>query len=869
MYRQALRGSISIFLILIMVPLLSGTYLAIDAGRTAAARSRMMSALNLTGNAALNDYDQALKDWYGLFAMGKSQEAMETELTAVFSGMIDAAEVTAGDPSLIEKYIGGFFQGLLGNDRSSYDNYVNTKTKTFSASFPSDAALARPDVLERTLTDYMKYRGPYRFARGVSQRLGAFHNIGEAADSLEKAGAYYDSLSGVSKQMEKMAAKLPVTTEFDEKAEETAIRTLLNGLDGLSGKVERSTKKAEAWKQSLDQMENGEAKALLSGDYKNTAEVLSQTGIENLRSRLNDDLEALENYKNEKKAAENAKSEAGEQNPDAAEPELPTMSYRSDALYGYIANSRAAGQSDTDGAGASSKQALEQLAASDRSTLTAEAPANYVSRAVGSAIASAIDAVGGEAAVTAQSSGGANTPGGVVANLKPLFQTLGGNTDSLMSDCYVEEFLTEQLSCYTTGTEEKNLAGKTLAEGPLFRGEVEYVLFGKDYLPTNVSLAADLIFMIRVLFNSMYAFSNAAMRAEALSVATAIAAWTGVGVVVVQNLILGAWAMAESVCDVSTLTKGGTVPIYKNAATWTLSLSGVSGKLAQGAASLASHTIDDVYARIEKAADDGIEQVRDAAMSYAAETSEGAVESLTNMILTPVESRLTAMIGNNADAMSRVSKADIQSMLMDAVNEADNGSAGFRAAKAAFRSSSLGPLSDVVYNNFDGLRSLDEEVSKTASRAIRNGISDAYATLFSEVKKAVDRKVSSAEQSLHGALQKSGNAMKENVIEAIDQYSETLSGYLGSDSGAGNGGVSSYAGTAMTYKDYLKVFVFAGIVNNGIKKGMLTRCAKVIQANCKKEESAFRITKAYREIMLSGEAGIVTHTVKGSESYAY
>lgn len=69
MNHQRVRGSISLFLILILMPLFSGTYLAIDAGRAAAARSRLAGALDLTGNAALNDYDQALKDRYGLFAM--------------------------------------------------------------------------------------------------------------------------------------------------------------------------------------------------------------------------------------------------------------------------------------------------------------------------------------------------------------------------------------------------------------------------------------------------------------------------------------------------------------------------------------------------------------------------------------------------------------------------------------------------------------------------------------------------------------------------------------------------------------------------------------------------------------------------------
>lgn len=458
-----------------------------------------------------------------------------------------------------------------------------------------------------------------------------------------------------------------------------------------------------------------------------------------------------------------------------------------------------------------------------------------------------------------------------MGGLKTFFRHLTGSTDSLLSDSYVEEFLTESFSCYTSGDSAKTLAGADLKSGPLFKGETEYLLFGQDYLPANVHLAADLLFAIRVLFNSIYAFSNAKMRAEALSVATAVAAWTGAGVAVAQNLILAAWAAAESVSDVSTLLKGGTVPLYKNAATWTLGLSGISNKLREGAVSLASHTIDDVYAAIEKAADDGIEAVRDAALSYFRETTEGAVESLTNLVLTPVEAKITTLIGDKSK--ESVSRDEVRAMLTSAVDSADNGSAGFAAAKAAFNSVALGPLTDVVTNNYKSLLSLDESVATAATTAIRHGVEDAYSTMFSEVKKAVDRKVSGVEQTLHNAFKEGGNELKADVTDAIDDYAATLSDYLGSGSGrtplSRNTALSSYSGTAMSYKDYLKVFVFTGLVNNNVKKGMLTRAAKLMQAGCHQTETSFSIAKAYRKVELSGSAGIVTHTVKGRETYAY
>ncbi len=865
MRNRKLQGSISIFLVLVLVPLLSGTYLAIDAGRTAAARARLESALDLTGNAALNDYDQALKDRYGLFAMPASASGRESALAAVFSETIDAGEVTARDA-------GG---------AGGYDNYINTTTKSFSLKYPAESSLARPDVMERTLTDYMKYRGPYRFARGVGQRLGAFQHVKAASDAMEKSRGYYDSLSGVSKQLEKLGNKLPETGSdgFDADAQSSAVDSLLDGLGKLSSSVDKSQKAAGEWKTALDSMPEGEAKALLSGDYKNTAEVLSRDGVERLRTKLQNDKKSLAEYRSAKAQAE-ADRKAAEEALAAAEeavaaggeapsglidpasikdPDPPELSYTKDSLYGYIRNSRSAGAADPDAA--SKKSALEALGNADRNALVSGVPEVFVSRTVGSSIASAIDAAGSTDAVSSN------------GNVGSFFSALAGGTDSLMSDCYVEEFLTESFSCYTSDGASNTLAGANMADSPFYRGEVEYILFGQDSLPANVHLAAELVFLVRTLFNSIYAFSNAKMRAEAMTLAASISAWTGVGVVVVQNLILGAWAMAESVSDVSTLLKGGSVPLYKNAATWTLGTGGIAGKLKEGAANLASQTIDDVYARIEGAADNKLEEVSNAALSYLRETSEGAVESLTNAVVTPIESKLSMLAGGRTDNLENYSKDDIRTMLTDAVDSADNGSAGFRAAKAAFRSSALEPLTNVVYDNYKSLLSLDEEVSKTAAAAIENGIRDAYDTLFKEVKKAVNRKVSGAEQTLHNALQEGGKEVKADVLEAIDDYSQTLSGYLGSGTSgkgiASNTSLSSYSGTAMSYKDYLKVFAFAGIVRNSAKQGMLTRSAKLIQGNCRPKESAFRVQKCYRAVTVKGAARIVGHTVKGEERYAY
>lgn len=870
------RGSVSVFLILVLMPLFSGTYLAVDAGRTAAARTRLEGALDLTGNAALNDYDEALKDCYGLFAMAKSRSAYEMELSAVFSGTVDAGE-------------------NIGN--KAYDNFINTETQGFSVKLPGEASLARPNVLEQTVTDYMKYRGPYRFAMGVSQRLGAFQHIKEAAETLSKSQDYYDSLSGVSKQLTQLADGLPSLSAdgqngtYDVDTELSAARSVLDGLDTLSSKVKKTDRCADAWKNSLDRMPEGEAKTLLAGDYKTTAGVLNEAGVTVLKEKLNADLRAMDAYRLEKqqadaerRAAEDAKRAAeeavaaGGEAPQGLvdpasipEPEPPKLTYRDDELYRYIAASRTKDDSGENQTGKQLlKNAAETLKGAGKIGFVSEVPERYVSREVGNAAAAAIDAVGSSGAEVPTEGG--ETLQSQMNSLQSFFQRLSGSGDSLLADCYLEEFLSGSFSCYTSGADEETLAGATMNGGPLFKGEREYALFGQDYLPTNVHLAASLIFAIRVLFNSIYAFSNAKMRAEALTAATAAAAWTGVGVAVAQNLILEAWAMAESVNDVRILLKGESVPLYKNTTSWALSFSGIAGGLKDGAVSVTSDAIGDVYAAIEKTADDKIDSVNKVAQDYIDETTKGAAESLANQILAPVEAKITTLIGDRSKPS--VSREEIRSMLLSVVEKADNGSAGYALAKEAFERSVLDSLTDTVMTYYESLLSLDETVAKAAANAIRNGMNSACNALLSEVGKALDAMAQRAKLSVHQAMAKGGKQVKADVTDAIGAYAEKLSGYLGSSSGGRtkhlrNTALSSYSGTAMSYSDYLTVFLFTGLVNDRAKRGVLTRTAKLMQVNCHRAESSFSIAKAYRKIELSGSARIVTHTVKGRETYAY
>ena len=63
------RGAISVFLTLILVPVLIFSGIIVDISRLYAAKTVISGAGDLTMNAALARYDKQLKDSYGLITM--------------------------------------------------------------------------------------------------------------------------------------------------------------------------------------------------------------------------------------------------------------------------------------------------------------------------------------------------------------------------------------------------------------------------------------------------------------------------------------------------------------------------------------------------------------------------------------------------------------------------------------------------------------------------------------------------------------------------------------------------------------------------------------------------------------------------------
>ena len=123
-------------------------------------------------------------------------------------------------------------------------------------------------------------------------------------------------------------------------------------------------------------------------------------------------------------------------------------------------------------------------------------------------------------------------------------------------------------------------ASEYLAEngenGPWLDYQLEYLIAGKDTDIGNLESVCGRLLAIREGMNYTYLLSDSAKTAECAALAAALVGVTMIPGLVeaVKQVLLLAWAFAESVLDVRRLLNGKKVAFYKDSSSWKLSLSG-------------------------------------------------------------------------------------------------------------------------------------------------------------------------------------------------------------------------------------------------------------------------------------------------------
>ncbi len=193
------KGSISIFLCLILLPMVTYATLIIDASRLQSARVAVSTAGDLTMNAALSEYEQVLEDMYGIFAVAQTEGELKDSLMAYYQQTIESSLIGSEAEDEYAKMLSEEIVDMVFSEEGfDYDNFLQMKLEDFSYEPVPGTELANPAMLKRQIIDYMKYKGPLSVVSTLMPKLDFLKDSSKQTEVLTKKVEYTEQLNSLN-----------------------------------------------------------------------------------------------------------------------------------------------------------------------------------------------------------------------------------------------------------------------------------------------------------------------------------------------------------------------------------------------------------------------------------------------------------------------------------------------------------------------------------------------------------------------------------------------------------------------------------------------------------------------------------------------
>lgn len=201
-FSRKTQGVISVFLILILVPVMVFSAMLVDGSRMVSAKAIAQEASDLAALSVLSDYNGTLKDEFGLFSLGDSSKA-EDVYKASLSATLQAAGIT--DKTYSEQ-VWEIFKNAVGAGnpyaKKSFMNLYDFQMDETSVT--PLYSLANPEVLQNQIVEYSKYRGLYVIADRLNL-ISKFSQISNQAKEQQEAANMMEELMDIDEKNGKNA----------------------------------------------------------------------------------------------------------------------------------------------------------------------------------------------------------------------------------------------------------------------------------------------------------------------------------------------------------------------------------------------------------------------------------------------------------------------------------------------------------------------------------------------------------------------------------------------------------------------------------------------------------------------------------------
>lgn len=249
------RGSVTIFLVIILVPVLVVTSLFVDMSRIRLARSMAASSADLTLNTVMTQYDKELNDCFGLMASAQSIGEFKDASEKYF----EACMISAGADKTFAADIASQLVAMINGEDTINDLMaIDLDNTTVTIEPVEDGSLANPALIKQQMVEFMKYRAPIE---GVTSFIGQLASIGDQIDvkpveSMETAvkTEYYEAENKLLEKAYNVYKEILKYNSMD--VTDAYMQDMKAYMDTLSGKYEKiSDKLVKNWYNS-DECQN-------------------------------------------------------------------------------------------------------------------------------------------------------------------------------------------------------------------------------------------------------------------------------------------------------------------------------------------------------------------------------------------------------------------------------------------------------------------------------------------------------------------------------------------------------------------------------------------------------------------------------------
>ncbi len=230
------RGTISVFLTLILLPTVVFAGLMTDAVRIYQSQSLVSEAGELAMNAGLSCYNTELKDHYGMLVMDQTPEEMQKMLEQYFVNTIQAS-------------------GLDGAEHVS--SLLDLRSEKFEAKSVPGAEIYLPEVEKQQILEYMKYRAPVCIGEELLEKIEQIKNTQKQADAVEAQLDFSETMEDLQEACE---AANKAIREYCAEAEDKTPEIDAANINPDINKAEEPLTKAVRYFFMLDIMERYDEK---------------------------------------------------------------------------------------------------------------------------------------------------------------------------------------------------------------------------------------------------------------------------------------------------------------------------------------------------------------------------------------------------------------------------------------------------------------------------------------------------------------------------------------------------------------------------------------------------------------------------------